>query len=293
MKVIAPAPALAAAVAVALGVVGAGCAGPPWLMGRPLDGSPSIPASTLNSSVAHRRGEAEAARRLGYPVEEFAPLLALEALERLSPEERARLVELLLLRTADFAAMDRAIPRSQDLEHAVALAPEKAEALRAARAGALRAAGDAWLAIGERPRAREAYAQAADLGATDLSFRLLAAADEPPPANMPLGNLKQAIAALPLRVLRPFGDVYLRLRGDDRPTLQRLLAAARQDSDSTQVERLREALARAPAPETTSPEAPQSPIALVGIPAAGDLDRWVLGGPSLSRRLLPLLAASP
>ncbi|HXI59279.1 MAG TPA: hypothetical protein VNO55_24600, partial [Polyangia bacterium] len=69
--------------------------------------------------------------------------------------------------------------------------------------------------------------------------------------------------------------------------------AARQDSDSTQVERLREALARTPAPEATSPETPQPPIALVGIPAAADLDRWVLGGPSLSRRLLPLLAASP
>ncbi|MEA2696417.1 MAG: hypothetical protein QOI66_688, partial [Myxococcales bacterium] len=170
---------------------------------------------------------------------------------------------------------------------------ERAEGLRAARAAALRAAGDAWLAIGERPRARAAYAQAAEMGASDLSFRLLAAADELPPANMPMANLRQAIAALPLRVLRPFGDVYLRLRGDDRPTLQRLLAAARQDSDSTQVERLREALSKASAPETTSPETPQSPIVLVGVPAAADLDRWVLGGPSLSRRLLPLLAASP
>ena len=271
----------------------AGCAGPPWLMGRPLSGRPSIPPTTLNLTVAQLRGEAAAARDTGLTSREFAPLFELETLDFLGADQRGRLVELLALRARDFQAMGRAIPRSDDLEHLAGLAPQQGRALRTTRALALRDAGDAWLAIGEDARARAAYSQAGDLGAPGVSFRLIAATGTAPSANTLLRDLRQAIVELPLRVLRPFGDVYLRKHGDDRATLQRLFAAARQASDPTLMERLAEAIDRLPPADSATAEPPPSAPPPLTPPPGVDPERWAMGGPTLSRRLLPLLAARP
>lgn len=274
----------------------AGCAGPPWLMGKPLSGRPSIPATTLNRTLAQRRAEAAEARAQGLLSREIGPLFEIEALERVTADERERLVTLLALRADDFAAMGRAIPRAEDLEHLARLAPAEGEALRAIRAAAARDAGDAWLAIGAQKRAYAAYQRAGELGAGDLWFRLDAATGRPPTSETRLRDLRQAIAALPLRALWPFGDLYLRKHGDDRAALQRLLAAARQAGDGNTADRLREALARLPpaddaAAATTSPPL-VTPTPTPTPPADVDVERWVAAGPTLARRLLPLLATT-
>ncbi|HEY2899627.1 MAG TPA: hypothetical protein VGL59_03550, partial [Polyangia bacterium] len=269
------------------------CAGPPWLMGHPLNGQPSIPPTTLSYTTAEQHRRAAEARVAGLTVEEFEPLQALETSERLDALDRVRLVQLLLQRADDFATIARAIPRSRDIEHALRLDPSLAPVLRPMRALALRDAGDAWLSIGDRQQAAATFQQADDLAAFDLSFRLIAAGDESPPATMSLAELQRVIAILPLRSLRAFGALYLRKGGDDRPTLQRLLAAARQDGDLTRAARLREVLAKVPAPDGTPPEATPPKVETPPAPLPGDLETWVLRGPTLARRLLPLLAAQP
>ncbi|HVR63738.1 MAG TPA: hypothetical protein VMU50_17675 [Polyangia bacterium] len=271
----------------------AGCAAPPWLMGRPLDGTPSIPPAALNETVGQRQAAAATARTFGLLSRELPALVDLEALERLDSGERVRLVQLLALRALDFEAMGRAIPRSDDLEHLARLSPAQGEAMRAVRAVALRDAGDAWLAIGDDRRALDAYRKADGLGAPALSFRVLAATGGVPSPRTLLRDLRETIAALPLRALRPYAELYLRKQGDDRATLERLLAAARQFSDTILMQRLREALAKIDDTAGT-PAPPPAPTAAPPAPPPGvDLERWVSSGPTLSRRLLPLLASTP
>jgi tetratricopeptide (TPR) repeat protein len=282
-----------AMVVVVGGAAIAGCAGPPWLMGHPLNGQPSIPTTTLSYTAAEQHRRAAEARAAGLTVEEFEPLQALETAERLDAFDRVHLVQLLLQRADDFATMARAIPRSRDIEHALRLDPSLAPVLRPMRALAVRDAGDAWLSIGDRQRAAAAFQQADDLAAFDLSFRLIAAGDESPPPATSLAELQRVIAILPLRSLRAFGDLYLRKAGDDRSTLLRLLAAARQDGDLARAARLREALAKVPATDGAPPDATPTPVETPPAPLPADLEIWVLRGPTLERRLLPLLAAQP
>jgi hypothetical protein len=144
--------------------VGVGCGGPPWYMGKPLDGRPSIPPRTARPVPEEARASAIAARAAHRPVLELAALSDLAALERLSGPETARFIELLEARAATFAAMGRGIPRSADLETVAQLDPARGAALAPARAAAATAAGDAWKAIGAHAEARAAYARAAALG---------------------------------------------------------------------------------------------------------------------------------
>ena len=61
------------------------------------------------------------------------------------------------------------------------------------------------------------------------------------------------------------------------------------------MERLAEAIDRLPQADTAADDAAPPPPASPPLtaPPGVDPERWVLGGPTLSRRLLPLLAARP
>jgi hypothetical protein len=205
------------------------CAGPPWYMGSPLDGKPSIPDRTLKRSVGDERAAAATAQTRGETVLELKALVALDTLERLKPGNRARLVTLLERRAAEFHQLGRAIPESNDLERLARLAPARGAGLLAERANARRAAGDAWLAVGAFDEARAAYDGAIALGATDMDFRVRALWSHPPPATTSLAELRAAIAQLPLRVVPPLAAVYVKRGGGDVPTLLRGQAAARQE----------------------------------------------------------------
>ena len=50
------------------------CGAPPWRMGTPLDGRPSIPPRAARETPAESRAAAAAARRPGQPVLELAAL---------------------------------------------------------------------------------------------------------------------------------------------------------------------------------------------------------------------------
>jgi hypothetical protein len=153
----------AAALAVAA-LAADGCGAPPWRMGAPLNGRPSIPPGQARRTAAELRGDAAAARAADEPVLEIAALLELDALSRLDDESRARLVDLLVARAAMFQDLGRAIPASGDLETVARLDPARGAALAANRAVAAVAAGDAWKAIGALAQARTEYAHAAALG---------------------------------------------------------------------------------------------------------------------------------
>jgi hypothetical protein len=206
---------LGPALALAAGL--SACGGPPWFMGKPLDGHVSIPEGSARVSWPRQRQRAVEARREGQPVIEVGALLALDQAGRLTPEEGARLVTLLRARAADFEARGRAIPLNRDLRTLARLqGPAPAGALGAARARIERAAGDAWLAVGALAEAEEAYKQAAALGAGEMGFRLRAAAGLPPPAGAPLAKLEAAIAELPLRAVPMPAYAYVTRGGTDR-----------------------------------------------------------------------------
>ena len=301
-----------------------GCAGPPWFMGSPLDGRASIPRGRKNLSFKGLRAEAATARTKGQPVLELPPLIALDDLDRLEVSSRERLVTLLERRAADFDRLGRAIPESRDLERLALLAPARGAGLLGERALAARGAGDAWLAVGALQEARAAYVTALGLGAADMGFRIRALWGHPPPETTTLAELRAAIAALPLRAVPPFAEVYVTHGGSDRATLTRGLAAARQEKREALVVRLSDALlapivgvaadgvdAGAPtdAPSDALRAAPTDASARNvsgdgGAPAAGDaapaapplpasLDAWMLAGVTLEGRLLPLVATHP
>jgi len=311
----------AAVVALALG---ASCAGPPWFMGSPLDGRPSIPPTRKNLSYKGERAAAAAARARGETILELRALLVLDELERLEPDGRERLVTLLERRAAEFRALGRAIPESRDLDRLAHLAPARAAGLLGEHAAAARAAGDAWLAVGAIPEARAAYERAAALGAPDTGFRLAALAGRPPPATTTLAELRAEIAALPLRAVPPLGIAYVSRGGRDRATLARALAAARQQNVESLAARLEDASREAETPglagggadagtadagEGAAPDAGAADEAGAGAPGADaspsdavfdasapvplGLDGWMLAGVTVEARLFPLIAAHP
>jgi hypothetical protein len=200
-------------IAVIAGGAAAGCGAPPWRMGAPLDGRPSIPARQARPTVGEARAAARLEHQAGRTVLEVAALLDIDAADKLDAPEGLRLAELLVVRAAELHALGRAIPESRDLEAVARLDPARGARLVTARAVAAAAAGDAWKAIGALPEAQAAYALAASLGGKNA------------------------------------GDLGLR------------------------------------------------PARLPALPAAGtppaDVERWLLGGVSLSARLVPLAAASP
>jgi len=205
--------------AIALGVcaAAAGCSAPPWQIGRPLDGRPSIPPTEARPTVVEARQTAARARAEGEPVIELAALAALERSWRLdavlraqpTAAEQARLAELLWRRAAMFHLLGRPIPESRDLETAARLDPARGAMFIHARAAAAAAAGVCWKRLDAPAEAREAFTLAARLGG--------APSDAQPPTPAPL------------------------------------------------------------IPTNVPP----------------DLERWVLGGSTLSGRLLPLAAARP
>ena len=193
---------------VAAAALGApGCGGPPWYMGKPLDGRPSIPPRTARPVPEEARPAAQAARAANRPVLEIAALSDLAAVGKLTGPEAARLAALLEARAGEFAAMGRGIPQSADLETAAQLDPARGAALAPARAAAATAAGDAWKAIGARAEARAAYARAAGLGGIAAgpfpASVLPAPALAPPPAALPtdLGGWLYALPALSPRLV--------------------------------------------------------------------------------------------
>jgi hypothetical protein len=208
---------LPAVITIGACAVAAACSAPPWQIGRPLDGRPSIPATEARPTPAEARQTAARARAAGEPVIELEALAALErswrldAVLRAQPTvaEEARLAELLWRRAMMFHVLGRPIPESRDLEAAARLDPARGAMFIPARAAAAAAAGDRWKAIDAPADALTAFALAARLGG---------APPEAPPA---------------------------------RP-------------------------------------APRIPV---DVPL--DIEGWVLGGPTLSGRLLPLAAAVP
>ncbi|HVR04236.1 MAG TPA: hypothetical protein VMT47_19010 [Polyangia bacterium] len=306
----------AAFVALALGT---SCAGPPWFMGSPLDGRPSIPPTRKNLSYKGERAAAAAARARGETILELRALLVLDELERLEPDSRERLVALLERRAAEFHTLGRAVPESRDLERLARLSPARGAGFLGERAFAARAAGDTWLAVGASQEARAAYQRAGDLGASNLGFRVRALAGQAPPETTTLAEMRTAIEALPLRVVPPVALAYVRHGGGDRATLTRALAAARQEKQDGLAVRIGDALrglsepARAGgdadggAPEIGDAGLADSAVVLGAEPTtdAGpfdlappaplpvDLEAWVLGGVTVSARLLPLVSAHP
>jgi hypothetical protein len=308
----------AAALALVTAAGLAACTGPPWYMGQPLNGHASIPRTRRNLSYKDLRAEAATRRMAGQPVLELRALILLDQMDRLEPEPRARLATLLEARAAEFHALGRAVPESQDLDRLARLAPALGAALGAARARAARAAGDAWLAVGALDDARASYANAARLGAGDLGFRFAAVAGRPPPATTPLAELRAAIAALPLRAVPPVALTYIARGGRDRATLARALAAAHQERLDGLTARAADALRAADAPAAVDAGGPDADVdggasdvdggapdaaadaalaadapLLPPAPLPVDLDGWLLTGLTVEGRLLPLVAAHP
>ena len=141
-----------------------GCGAPPWQLGKPLDGRPSIPPDKALASPAQAAADAQKERATGRRVLEISALQRLDSADALSGSARLRLAELLTARATEFHALGRAIPESADLETVARLDPTRGAKLGPARAVAAAAAGDAWKAIGARDEARAAYMRAAALG---------------------------------------------------------------------------------------------------------------------------------
>jgi hypothetical protein len=208
---------LRAAIAIGVCAAATGCSAPPWQIGRPLDGRPSIPPTEARPTPAEARQTAARARAAGEPVIELGALAELERLWRLDAvlraqptvAEEARLAELLWRRAMMFHVLGRPIPESRDLETAARLDPARGAMFIRERAAAAAAAGVCWKRIDAPAEAREAFTLAVRLGGV-------------PP---------------------------------DAP--------------------------------------PSTPAPLVPADVPPDTERWVLGGPTLSGRLLPLVAAVP
>ncbi|HTB58967.1 MAG TPA: hypothetical protein VLC06_13900 [Polyangia bacterium] len=161
-----------AAITLSACAVAAACSAPPWQIGRPLDGRPSIPPTEARPTPAEARQTAARARAAGEPVIELGALAALERSYRLDAvlrakptvAEEARLAELLLRRAMMFHVLGRPIPESRDLEAAASLDPARGGKLILERAAAAAAAGDSWKAIDAPAEARAAFLLAARLG---------------------------------------------------------------------------------------------------------------------------------
>jgi hypothetical protein len=162
----------------------AGCSLPPWQIGAPLNGHPSIPPHEARLTPREARETANRERSFGHPVLELAALSWLAEAERLTEVERGRLCDLLAARAESFRARGRAAPWSRDLEAVAALDPTRAERLRLERAGAAASAGDAWKAIGARAEAQAAFDRAALLGGVERTWTPEASPPPPPPPTV-------------------------------------------------------------------------------------------------------------
>jgi tetratricopeptide (TPR) repeat protein len=217
-------------------------------MGVPLDGQPFIPNNSLAPQPSRLRQQAAEARASGHTATELATLLRLDSVTVLRSDERSRLVSLLERRVAQWAALGRPIPRALDLrriDEILAETPGRALSSlaagpRAARADAERAAGDAWLAIGDRERARDCYQAATHFGAapSTMSFRLFAAEGRAPAGDTPLVGLEEAIGSLPGPASLPFVQTYLNRGGDDHVTLRIAWSVAHEAGRSTLAARI-------------------------------------------------------
>jgi hypothetical protein len=288
-----------------------GCAFPPWSMGAPLDGRPSIPATTAAPSIPSLRALAVAERAVGHTALELKALDAIARADRLNPDERERVIVLLEQRARELLALGRAVPACDDLRELDALAPARARAMAPVHAAAERDAGDAWLAVGDAGRAREAYEIAASLGAAETDFRLAAAVQ--PPARIEPGAAERAVLELPLRAVPPYAQIYLDggaaagvIETDPavrRAALERAWRAARQERMRPLAERLHALLAATDpaAPPVLPGAAATQRVANALLDAAAvpseqpptanpaALDDWVVGMAAISTRLLPLL----
>lgn len=240
----------------------AACGGTPWFLGAPLDGHPSIPARSLVVTVAEHRRNAEAARAEGNRVVELAELEALEDRDTLRDRERTRLVELLLARASDWIALQRPIPLVADLRNILGLAPGRRLALARPLRRAERAAGDAWLAMGQPGRAEEEYRLAERDGMAGMNYRFRAVWGAAV-GDLDLPALEGALAELPARVLASFSEAYLVAGGDKRELLDRAWLAARVHGPPDLARRLEERRAAQAAARATveSSSAPGSEVA--------------------------------
>ncbi|HZL18617.1 MAG TPA: hypothetical protein VFG23_12820 [Polyangia bacterium] len=170
---------LAAAVLVA--GLAAGCSLPPWQIGAPLNGRPSIPPTEARLTPREAREAIARAQALGQTVLELEALSALAGADRLTGVERARLCDLLAARAEAFRSGGRAAPASRDLESLARLDPARGNRLLVERARVAADAGDAWKAIGARSEAQAAFDLAALLGGVDRA-RVPGPAPAPPAA---------------------------------------------------------------------------------------------------------------
>ena len=81
------------------------CGAPPWQLGKPLDGRPSIPPGQAVVSPARAAADAEQARASGRRVVEITALAQLDAADRLDGAQAARLANLLVERATEFHAL--------------------------------------------------------------------------------------------------------------------------------------------------------------------------------------------
>ena len=165
-------------------------------MGAPLEGHPSIPPGSARPTAEQARATAARERAAGRTVLELMALLEIDGAEKLTAADRARLVDLLAARAAEFRGLGRPIAESADLEAVARLDPVRGAQLVTARAVAAVAAGDAWKAIGARAEAQVAFTRATSLGGTtpgELGLR--PSRPPPPPANMTIPQLDDWLLA--------------------------------------------------------------------------------------------------
>src|SRR5437763_13022810 len=118
-----PYPPGSVALIVVVALAAPGCAFPPWSMGAPLDGRPSIPATTAAPSIPSLRAMAVAERAAGHTALELKALDAIARAERLNPDERERVIVLLEQRARALMALGRPVPACKDLRELEELAP--------------------------------------------------------------------------------------------------------------------------------------------------------------------------
>ena len=174
-----------------------GCSLPPWQIGAPLNGRPSIPPAEARPTPREARETANRERAFGHPGLEIAALLSLDEAERLTEGERLRLCDLLAARAESFRARGRAAPWSHDLETIARLDPARGETLARERAGAAAAAGDAWKAIGARAETQAAFDRAARLGGVDRTWEREIPPPPPPPMTVLPSDLERWVLGAP------------------------------------------------------------------------------------------------
>ena len=198
----------------------AGCSAPPWQIGAPLNGHPSIPPTEARPTPEEARAAAALAQAAHQPAIELDALASLERsyeLDAVLPAkptaaEQARLVDLLAARAAIFHERARPIPESRDLEAVARLDRTRGQALIPTRAVAACAAGEAWAAIDAGRDAAAARALCQGLGGVPAGgTHLPPPRDEPAPVPAPpdinawvLGTPAVSVRLVPLCAAYPW-----------------------------------------------------------------------------------------